>query len=110
MSAIYFSNLKIVIRKYFNGQVFLGVFIGSMSLGQAFPNLESFSNARAAAQKIYEIIDLHPVIDVSSKEGLKLSTLKGVIEFKNVEFRYPARTDVQVRLTAVNGSDPLGCK
>ena len=37
--------------------MFLGVLIGSMSLGHAAPNLENFSNARGAAAKVYDIID-----------------------------------------------------
>ena len=39
-------------------------------------------------------------IDPLSDEGLKPSedSMKGVIEFRNVNFNYPARPDVQVRL------------
>ena len=77
-------------------QVFFGVLIGSMSLGHAFPNLETFSNARAAAVKVFEIMDLHPVIDITSPAGKTPETLSGVIEFKDVYFRYPARPEVQV--------------
>lgn len=76
----------------------MGIFVGSTSLGQAFPNLESFSNARAAALKIFEIIDLYPVINITSDAGKKITDLKGIIQFKNVSFRYPARPDVQVKL------------
>ena len=39
-------------------KVFLGVFVGSISLGYAAPNLETFATAKGAAAKVYEIIDL----------------------------------------------------
>ncbi|XP_025093404.1 LOW QUALITY PROTEIN: multidrug resistance protein 1-like [Pomacea canaliculata] len=81
--------------------VFFGVLIGAMSLGNALPNLENFSDARAAAAKVFEIIDLSPHIDVSSDKGEKIMSLKGVIEFKNIHFRYPARPDIPV----LNGLD-----
>ncbi len=36
----------------------MGVLIGTMSLGQAMPNLEYISSARGAASAVWEIIDL----------------------------------------------------
>ena len=77
-------------------QVFSGVLVGSMSLGHAFPDLEIFSNARSAATKVFEIIDLHREIDISSTAGQTLETLTGAIEFSDVWFHYPARPLVQV--------------
>ncbi|XP_076093992.1 ATP-dependent translocase ABCB1-like isoform X1 [Mytilus galloprovincialis] len=76
--------------------IFMGVMIGSMSLGQAFPTLEVIGNARGAAQKVFEIIDQKSEIDFSSKEGRILEKVEGNIGFKNLYFRYPARPDVQV--------------
>ncbi|KAH9520293.1 ATP-dependent translocase ABCB1 [Bulinus truncatus] len=76
--------------------VFFGVMIGSFALGNAFNNLESFSNARGAAVNVFKIISLVPKIDSFSEEGLKLLDIKGRIEFKNVKFSYPARQEVQV--------------
>ncbi|BFZ01115.1 hypothetical protein BsWGS_04154 [Bradybaena similaris] len=76
--------------------VFFGVMIGSMSIGNAFNNLESFSNARGAATKVFDIIAMLPNIDSFSLEGLKPPTLLGHIEFKNVKFSYPARPDIEI--------------
>jgi len=36
------------------------------------------------------------LIDSSSEEGLKPSEVNGMIEFKNVTFRYPSREEVPV--------------
>ncbi|XP_055876966.1 ATP-dependent translocase ABCB1-like isoform X1 [Biomphalaria glabrata] len=76
--------------------VFFGIMVGSFALGNAFNNLESFSNARGAAVSVFKIISLVPKINSFSEEGLKLQNLKGHIEFKNIKFSYPARPDVQI--------------
>ncbi|XP_069110560.1 ATP-dependent translocase ABCB1-like [Argopecten irradians] len=76
--------------------VFIGIMVGSMSIGNAFPTLEIIANARGAAQKIYSIIELTSNIDSSSTEGMKLEKYDGNIEFKDVDFCYPARPDTQV--------------
>ncbi|XP_059172799.1 ATP-dependent translocase ABCB1-like [Physella acuta] len=76
--------------------VFFGVMIGSTALGNAFNNLESFSNARGAASKIFVIISMEPKIDSFSEMGLKLSSLAGNIEFKDIRFAYPARPEAVV--------------
>ncbi|ELU18040.1 hypothetical protein CAPTEDRAFT_197681 [Capitella teleta] len=77
-------------------QVFLAVLIGSMSFGNAAPNLETFSIARGAAAKVYEIIGLESEIDSSSEEGLKPKDIEGDIKFEDVSFNYPTRADVPV--------------
>ncbi|XP_071152978.1 ATP-dependent translocase ABCB1-like isoform X2 [Mytilus edulis] len=76
--------------------IFMGVMIGAMSLGQAFPTLEVIGNARGAAEKVFEIIEQKSEIDFSSKEGGILEKVEGNISFKNLYFTYPARPDVQV--------------
>ena len=74
----------------------MGVMIGSMSLGQAFPFLETFGNGKAAAAKIFQIIDQKPLIDSSSDKGEKPENITGRLELRNVSFKYPARPEVQV--------------
>ncbi|XP_075140324.1 bile salt export pump-like [Leptodactylus fuscus] len=77
-------------------QVFFGVLVAAMNLGQASPCLEAFASGRAAATIIYETIEKTPVIDCMSKEGHKLDNVKGVIEFHDVNFHYPSRPDVKI--------------
>ncbi|KAM9305689.1 bile salt export pump-like [Gastrophryne carolinensis] len=77
-------------------QVFFGILVAAMSLGQASPCLEAFASGRAAATLIYETIEKEPVIDSMSDEGHKLDKVQGVIEFHNVNFYYPSRPDVQI--------------
>ncbi|XP_030642513.1 bile salt export pump [Chanos chanos] len=77
-------------------QVFFGVLMAAMNLGQASPCLEAFASGRAAAKSIFDTIDREPEIDCFSKEGHKLDKVKGDIEFHNVMFNYPSRPDVKI--------------
>ncbi|KAK3569006.1 hypothetical protein QTP86_021584 [Hemibagrus guttatus] len=77
-------------------QVFFGVLMGAMNLGQASPCLEAFASGRAAAKSIFETIDRPPKIDCFSEEGHKLESVKGDIEFHSVQFNYPSRPDVKI--------------
>lgn len=76
--------------------VFFAVIIGAFGIGQASPNIEAFANARGAAYSIFQIIDTEPKIDSFSASGCKPDKMKGEIEFRNVHFQYPSRTDVPV--------------
>ncbi|XP_074856744.1 bile salt export pump [Carettochelys insculpta] len=77
-------------------QVFFGVLIGALSLGQASPCLEAFATGRGAATVIFETIDNEPTIDCMSEEGYKLEAVRGEIEFHNVTFHYPSRPEVKI--------------
>ncbi|XP_056390369.1 bile salt export pump [Hyla sarda] len=77
-------------------QVFFGVLVAAMNLGQASPCLEAFASGRAAATIIYETIEKTPVIDCMSSEGHTLDQVKGVIEFHDVDFNYPSRPEVKI--------------
>uniref|UniRef100_A0A3Q4MRI3 ATP-binding cassette, sub-family B (MDR/TAP), member 11a n=1 Tax=Neolamprologus brichardi TaxID=32507 RepID=A0A3Q4MRI3_NEOBR len=77
-------------------QVFFGVLMAAMNLGQASPCLEAFASGRAAAKSIFETIDREPEIDCLSEEGHKLDKVQGDIEFHNITFYYPSRPDVKI--------------
>ncbi|KAB5577252.1 hypothetical protein PHYPO_G00207770 [Pangasianodon hypophthalmus] len=77
-------------------QVFFGVLMGAMNLGQASPCLEAFASGRAAAKSIFDTIDRVPKIDCFSEEGHKLERVKGDIEFHSVQFNYPSRPEVKI--------------
>ncbi|XP_076808163.1 ATP-dependent translocase ABCB1-like [Clavelina lepadiformis] len=92
---------------------FFGVLIGAFSLGSSASNMEYFAAAKAAAYKIYEIIDRVPEIDSMSEEGHKPDRVLGTVTLKDVEFTYPSRTDVQilhkVSFTAETGKTTALC-
>ncbi|XP_016524173.1 bile salt export pump [Poecilia formosa] len=77
-------------------QVFFGVLMAAMNLGQASPCLEAFASGRAAAKNIFETIDREPEINCFSDDGHKLDKVKGDLEFHNITFFYPSRPDVKI--------------
>ncbi|XP_076760464.1 multi drug resistance 49 isoform X2 [Xylocopa sonorina] len=76
--------------------VFFGVLAGAQNMGLTSPHLEAFAVARGSAAAIFQVLDRQPAIDSLSKEGQRLPSVTGEIEFKNVHFQYPARKDVKV--------------
>ncbi|XP_025030388.1 bile salt export pump isoform X2 [Python bivittatus] len=95
----YGSKLVLEEQEYSPGtllQVFLGVLIGALNLGQASPCLEAFATGRGAATNIFETIDEKPSIDCMSEDGYKLDKVRGEIEFHNVTFYYPSRPEVKI--------------
>jgi len=74
---------------------FFGIIIGAFALGTAGSYFGAISEGKAAAAKIFEVIDMVPTIDVFSTEGER-PTLDGSIELKEVEFAYPTRPEAQV--------------
>ena len=42
---------------YFNQQVFFGVVIGSFSLGNALPEIQTFATALGSATAVFAVID-----------------------------------------------------
>ncbi|KAJ3591657.1 hypothetical protein NHX12_006789 [Muraenolepis orangiensis] len=93
-------------------QVFFGVLMAAMNLGQASPCLEAFASGRAAASTIFKTIDREPEIDCFSEEGHKLETVTGDIEFHDVTFHYPSRPDVKIldnlSMVTLDGHDIRG--
>lgn len=95
----YGSSLVVDTQEYSPGtllQVFFGVLIAALNLGQASPCLEAFAAGRGAATIIFETIDREPEIDCLSEAGYKLDKVKGDLEFHNVTFYYPSRPEVKI--------------
>ncbi|KAI8391124.1 P-loop containing nucleoside triphosphate hydrolase protein [Radiomyces spectabilis] len=76
--------------------VFFTMIIAAFALLQLPQNVSAVSNAAGAAYKIFATIDRIPEIDVDSEKGIVPDSLKGEIEFRNVEFKYPTRPDVPI--------------
>ncbi|KAJ5693406.1 ABC multidrug transporter mdr1 [Penicillium macrosclerotiorum] len=87
--------------------ILMAILIGSFSLGNVSPNGQAFTNAVAAAAKIFATIDRTSPVDPTSDEGLILEHIDGHIEFRNVKHIYPSRPEVTV-MQDVSLSIPAG--
>uniref|UniRef100_A0A8C7UAN0 Bile salt export pump n=1 Tax=Oncorhynchus mykiss TaxID=8022 RepID=A0A8C7UAN0_ONCMY len=75
----YGSSLVVDTQEYSPGtllQVFFGVLIAALNLGQASPCLEAFAAGRGAATIIFETIDRH---SISCKQGTDWTRSKGTL-------------------------------
>ena len=71
--------------------------VGAENLAKSAPFLEAFATARASATTIFDVIDRKSTIDPLSREGKIINHgIKGDIEFQDVYFYYPSRSDVKV--------------
>ena len=89
-------------------QSFYSMFVGALSFSYALPLIKEFSEAKVAANKIFAILKKPSTIDVFKSKGKQLADFKGKIEFKEVEFRYPTRTEKQV-LNKMSFKISAGC-
>jgi ABC-type multidrug transport system fused ATPase/permease subunit len=65
--------------------------MSAIGAGTNASNMPSVSKAKASAKKIFEIIDEKSKVDVRDETGEKVIA-NGALEFKNVNFIYPSRT------------------
>jgi len=75
---------------------FFAIVMGSFSIGQVGPAVQAFAKGRAAAARVYEVLDRKPPIDVNDEGGVKPDAVRGDIELQNVAFTYPARLDAPI--------------
>lgn len=54
------------------------------------------TKAKIAVGSIFSILDRKSLIDSSIDEGKTLDLVRGNIEFKHVNFKYPSRPEVQI--------------
>lgn len=78
-------------------QVLFALIMGAGAMGQLAPSITAVTSARAAAARVYEIIDRVPPIDsgAPAKSGARPPVVVGRIEFRGVTFALVAR--VQIR-------------
>ncbi|CAN1186073.1 ABC transporter B family member 11 [Linum perenne] len=96
---VWYAGKLIVHRGYSGGQmlsVIVSILNASNALGQAAPVISAFATGKAAAYKMFETVNRRPSIDVFNLEGKTLQEIKGDIDFKQVNFSYPARPDERI--------------
>lgn len=75
---------------------YVAVIMGSQAAGIAFSFAPDMGKAHGAAENITRLLESTPEIDAWSTEGEVLDSVEGDIEFRDVHFRYPTRTQVPV--------------
>ncbi|KAF9242530.1 P-loop containing nucleoside triphosphate hydrolase protein [Melanogaster broomeanus] len=87
--------------------VFMAIFIGSLSLAMLAPEMQAVTHGRGAAAKLFATIERIPSIDSSSPAGLKPEKVEGEITLEDVKFSYPSRPDVPI-VKNINITFPAG--
>ncbi|KAL6888373.1 hypothetical protein ACP4OV_009399 [Aristida adscensionis] len=72
------------------------IVIGGIALGSGLSNVKYLSEASSAGERILEMIQRVPKIDLESNTGEELANVAGEVEFTNVEFSYPSRPECPV--------------
>ncbi|KAM3147561.1 hypothetical protein pb186bvf_000368 [Paramecium bursaria] len=75
--------------------IFFAILTGGFSLGQAGPCVQYFAKGRAAAVKVFAILDRQPKI-LNPANPRSLGKFNGEILIKNVTFRYPNKQDLVI--------------
>ncbi|XP_063686131.1 ATP-dependent translocase ABCB1-like [Bolinopsis microptera] len=97
---------------------FFNILIGSFAMGHAAPHFQTMAEGRGAAFTVFKTIDRESKINYENDRGMIPPSCAGKIEFKNVDFCYPSRKDVQImkgfNLTLETGEThalvgPSGC-
>jgi ATP-binding cassette, subfamily B, bacterial len=78
----------------------INFFMFTMIVGTAIASLGSFYpelvGAIGATERVREILNMEPELDIKPIPILPERKLKGIIEFRDVRFTYPTRTDMEI--------------
>lgn len=77
-------------------RVYFALVIAGVGISQQTSYGPDFAKAMVSAASIFAILDQTSKIDSSDDSGTTLNEINGVIEFRNVNFTYPTRPDVQI--------------
>ncbi|KAL8114655.1 hypothetical protein AgCh_021498 [Apium graveolens] len=69
------------------------IIVGGLSLGSGLSVIKYLSEAIAAGERIMEVINRVPKIDLENMDGKILDNISGEVEFRQVEFAYPSRPE-----------------
>jgi ATP-binding cassette subfamily B (MDR/TAP) protein 1 len=75
---------------------FYTTIFGIQSAGRVFSFVPDMGKAKSAAQELKWFFDRQPEIGSSSSDGEILDQVDGLLEFRDVNFRYPTRPGVPV--------------
>jgi len=70
--------------------------LGAMGVGEVYSMAGDQAGAKAAALRVFELLDRVPAIDSMGDGGVKIESAEGYGSFHNVGFAYPTRPAVPV--------------
>ncbi|KAL5561100.1 hypothetical protein UlMin_030847 [Ulmus minor] len=77
-------------------RVFFALTMAAMGISQSSSFAPDSSKAKTAAASIFSIIDRKSKIDPSNESGETIENVKGEIQLRHVNFKYPSRPDIQI--------------
>ncbi|KAK4492667.1 hypothetical protein RD792_003487 [Penstemon davidsonii] len=77
-------------------RVFFALTMAAVAISQSSTFAPDSSKAKSATASIFSILDRKSNIDPSDESGKTLENLKGEIELKHINFKYPTRPDVRI--------------
>ncbi|KAK9129443.1 hypothetical protein Sjap_009930 [Stephania japonica] len=94
---LWYSGILVRRHKINGGKAFTTVInsiFSGFALGQAAPNLAAMAKGQAAASNIISMIQMQADLPKKSDSGLVLPEVSGNIEFSEVSFAYPSRSNM----------------
>ncbi|RLN55788.1 hypothetical protein BBJ29_005938 [Phytophthora kernoviae] len=76
--------------------VLMVIMLSTFAMGMAAQGATDGAKAKRSAQRVFKVIDRKPLIDATSSSGRSLPRVDGDIEFRNLQFAYPARPDAKI--------------
>ncbi|KAF5181514.1 Abc transporter b family protein, partial [Thalictrum thalictroides] len=76
--------------------VFFALTMAAMVISQSSSLAPDASKAKNSTASIFGILDRKSKIDSSDDSGMTLDNVKGEIELRHVNFKYPTRPDIQI--------------
>ncbi|CAN2389827.1 Multidrug resistance protein, partial [Pristimantis euphronides] len=76
--------------------VILTIINSIVTVGYSSSFAIDFGKTKLIAQRIFQLLDRKPTIDIYSEEGVTLDQMEGNLEFKNIQFVYPTRPNAQI--------------
>ena len=70
--------------------------MAGVALSQSSALAPDTSKAKSASASVFAVLDRKSKIDPSDLSGITPERVKGDIEFRHVNFRYPSRPDIQI--------------
>lgn len=78
-------------------RIFSAIIFGGTQLGRAAASAPDFTKAKDSAARIFRLLDRVPAYaDPYATDGQTWKDFKGSVHFKNLQFTYPTRKDIQV--------------